>query len=306
MYTSGLQAPSSTPAATFAATLHTALLAGGLEFVETWISGSNTAGIYKSPAASNTFGQDWYLNTVRGTDASTSIWLGVAEVWDTGTKKLRNYALLGATRTPTASFAINDATGLSPATLTNAGCSAFLAAAGFQYWISANPDRVVVATRVGATDYGVYAGLYDDVLPPAISPFPLCAVKLLDDGAAGAGQGGATREPGATTSTANAFGVYVNSSTSSPHTTAAGVYAPSPVIGRAVLHTSRLNISGAAFAAKTMRGYLKGVAFLSPAAGAAAFVNGDTLTVTEPRSGDVRTYTAMGATPAYYWADQGV
>ena len=294
-YTAGTQGVQTNVASVFAATVNTALVAAGFTAVETYTVTTTTAVIYKSPAASNVFGSDWYLTTYRTADTAVLMSFGVSEVWDTGTKKMRNYALAGATRTPTASFAINDATGLAPSAAIPA--SVTLAAAGFQYWISATCNRVVIATRVGAADTASYMGLYDDVLPVAISPFPLVAVKLLETSPAGVGQGGATREPNTTTSTANAFGVNIFSQYQ-PATTASTVdlYRSTWVPGRSMLNTSRSGASGST----GLRGYLKDTAYLNTTA-----VNGDTIVVTD-YLGATKTYTAMGSTPVMHWADQGV
>ncbi len=305
-YTSGTQGATGTPAATFAATMNTALLAGGFTFVETVTVSTQTTPIYKSPAASNSFGSDWYLGLWRGSDAAVSLKLAVAEVWDTGTHKYRNYAPNPATFTPTSAFAVNDAAGQAPGStyggVANGGVT--LAATGYQYWISVHPNRVVVGTRVGSTDYGSYAGLYDDLLPVAISPFPLCVVTLATGSGQNTASGAATREPGTTTSTATyCFGACVSTTAGpwGPATAAADLYQGKAITARLGLYSSRANIT-LLTGANGLRGLLKDVVYCPIAA-----ANGDTLAVTDP-AGTTRNYVRLTETGStcHSWVDTGI
>jgi hypothetical protein len=295
-YTSTSQGADANPAATFMTALNTILVAAGFTNVESWTSSTFTAIIYKSPAASNTFGSDWYLVVSRTSDADTNVSFTVAEVWDTGTKKVRNYAATATTRTPTGSYAINDATGLAPNSGTLFIATVGLSAAGFQYWVSATCDRVVVATRVSTTDSGIYAGLYDDLLPIAGSPFPLL-VGNLNSG----NNNSSTREPYTTTSTSNAFIVNfpLTNCYWGPVSIGVDIYQGKYVTARVVVHSSRATASNMT----GVRGLLKDVIN----ANVAAAVNGDTLAVTDAL-GATRNYTRVGSgtTVGLYWADQGV
>lgn len=291
-YTASSQGAQANCASVFAASLDTLLLAAGFTAVETWTSAAKTAMIYKSAAAGNTFGADWYFSVYRTADNATGLSFSVGEVWDTGTHKFRNYAPTVTTMTPTGLFAVNDATGLLPDASTLFKASITISAAGFSWWVSANPNRVVIADRVGASDSAVYFGLYDDLLPVALSPFPLCSTTL-----AGAGNSGSfTREPGATTSTASAFGLNVGSSTqwSPMMATSVDLYQGKYIPARAAIWSTR---AGGQATASGLRGLLKSVVYCAiPSA-----VNGDTLAVTDSVGTVVNYVKLAGASD--YWCD---
>jgi hypothetical protein len=142
-------------------------------------------------------------------------------------------------------------------------------------------------------------GLYDDILPVSISPFPLCVVSFTEGGAAGSGNGRTTREPGTTTIVTGNFGLllyYVTTFT----TDTAGIYLNSLIPARVIVCSSRVgNPAGGAIGA---RGFLKNVV-RQTIVGA---VDGDTIVVTDAAS-VTKTYTAVGvAANGIYWVDQGV
>jgi hypothetical protein len=251
--------------------LHTALTGGGFTYVEEYIGAStNVARIYKSPAGSNFFGQDWYLIVHRPTDNNTFVSFRISELYNVGTHKATNYAPTQSIYTPTAQFAVNDATGLVPESGSLFQYQLYISASGFQYWMSVIADRVVIGTRVGASDYAGYAGLYDDLQSATISPFPLLVGNLSASGSSG---GAATREPATTTSTSNAFSIlslcssyYVLSSGGSYMTTAES-YTGKFWLGRFQIGSNRGN--------NYARGFIRDVWF-GPSGG----VNGDTLNAT--------------------------
>ena len=267
----------------------------------TWANqGPMTINAYKSPAASNSFGSDWYLLVYRATDTSTACYFGVAEILDTVTGKVRNYApAAGYSGVPAATtFAVNDTVGLPPFSTRQIAIT--ISAAGFQYWVSANPNRVVVGARVASTNYKMYAGLYDDILSSTISPFPLIVTDLLVSSSAGNGSGSATREPNTTTSNTGNFGVNVFYPLGLNSDSATGIYAGTLVPGRPIVYSSRIVAStSVGSSAIGARGILKDVI----RQGITGSVMGDTLTVTDAAS-NVKTYTCFD--PVQYWVDQGV
>jgi hypothetical protein len=186
--------------------IHPLLTAAGFTHVEDWTSSTKTARIYKSPAASNSFGSDWYLNVYRSSDTATGLSLFVAEAYNGTTKRFTNFAPNTQSLTPTASFAVND-TGVLPdgsggsVAAMSTSYPIGVGTGGYQYWLSAHPNRVVLATRVGTTDCATYAGLYDDTLQSSGSPFPLVTCALDTQASTSTSSGGrATREPFTTTS----------------------------------------------------------------------------------------------------------
>lgn len=258
------------------------------------------ANIYKSPAASNSFGSDWYLSVYRTGDTAASVSFAVGEVWDTGTEKFRNYAPASNTAPVAVTFAVNDATGQPPYSVTMRQIPVTLSASGFQYWISANPNRLVLVTRVASTAYAVYAGLYDDLLTTTLSPFPLMVSNLTLNNVTGTGTGSASREPNTTANNSGNFGINVYYPVGLTSNIAAGIYAATFVPGRPLIYSSRITASiQQGSSAIGARGLLKDMMyqFITGA------VEGDTLAVTDAAA-VTKTYTNVYASA--YWVDQGV
>lgn len=256
--------------------------------------------IYKSPAASNASGADWYLVVYRPNDTSTTINFSVAEVWDTTTKKLRNYAPNTSSAPTAGAFAVNDTVGVPPYSSTLRQIPIVISAAGFQYWISATTKRVIITTRVSTTSYMMYAGLYDDLLAPALSPYPLIVSTFSISSSQGVGTGSATREPNTTTSISYNFAVNLNYPLGLTSDTASGIYAATLIPGRPVLYSGRVAASTLpGSSAIGLRGVLKDVLYQ----GVSGAVTGDTLAVTDAAS-VVKTYTCFNN--GQYWVDQGV
>lgn len=289
-YTAGSQGAETNCAAVFMATLDARLIAAGYAFVEQ-VSTTGTARVYRSPAASNFFGSDWYLIVIRTQDSGSAVYLAVCELYNPTTHVCTNYAPSAASGlTPTAQFAVNDPTGKAPDNGALQWSTVGIAASGFGYWLSITPDRVVVATRAGAADSGVYAGLYDDMQAAALSPFPLLTVGL-DTFAARVGA--ATREPGQTANASNNFSITLNSAYSPwTRTLVSELYTQKTWLTRGIVTAQRNNSS--------VRGLLRDV-WLSPLYG----VNGDTLSATIAGASRTLTQTAVaGALRAF--VDQAV
>jgi hypothetical protein len=167
-------------------------------------SQSSWADVYKSPAASNQFGSDWYLLLRRAADTSAFVYFQVAETYNTSTHMVTNIGGTGGTVVPTTTTYQNPFAGQVPDASTVYGTSAYLVVASLlaqPYWISATANRVIVGVRGATTEFGFYAGLYDDLLPTGVTQFPLGCAKLpvtaslaLGNGTA-ANAGGFTREP---------------------------------------------------------------------------------------------------------------
>lgn len=167
-------------------------------------SQSSWADVYKSPAASNQFGSDWYLLLRRAADTSAFVYFQVAETYNTSTHMVTNIGGTGGTVVPTTTTYQNPFAGQVPDASTVYGTSEYLVVASLlaqPYWISATANRVIVGVRGATTEFGFYAGLYDDLLPTGVTQFPLGCAKLpvtaslaLGNGTA-ANAGGFTREP---------------------------------------------------------------------------------------------------------------
>lgn len=264
--------------------LHTALTAV-YTYVEEWVSATKTARIYKSLAANNYVNKDWYLCTYRSSDTGTSVGLGVSEQYNTGTHVATNYAPGNGTYTPTAQFAVNDATGKAPDQWFHASCSLPISAAGFQFWTSVTADRVIFGTRVGASDAATYVGLYDDVQSSAISPFPLLLVN--GGNSQSPGGGAATREPNTTTSTGNCFQIQGITAGGAAQFASTGIhYGSETYTGKYWL--ARYEVQSVVSSAR-IRGYYRDY-WYGPTNG----VNGDTLTATINGSSKTLSQIASG------------
>jgi len=287
-FTASSQGASATPASTFATTLDTLLQAGGWTFVETWTSSTFTAAIYKSPAASNGVG-DYYIAVNRSSDASTTVYLTLAEVWNSGAKTFGKYAPSAGNLTPAADFAVSTTKAPNDGALYNNGL-VILSAAGFQYWASINAYGVHLATRVSATDYAAFAGLYDDLLDVSISPFPLLAANTTIAWGVNYVQtnaGMATREPGVTVAHSYNFAAGLYSSAWTPTNAQVDTYLGKYAAGRAAIITGRNDTGQGGY-----RGLFKS-ALRTSLSGA---VNGDTLTI------GAATYCHFGG----LWVDESV
>ena len=83
---------STEPARVLMETLDTQMVSGGWTFVETWISSTNTANIYKSPAASNSINLDYYISFLRASNTATSVAVSIFEEWDPVNKFAKKFA----------------------------------------------------------------------------------------------------------------------------------------------------------------------------------------------------------------------
>lgn len=175
--------------------------------VLTTVSSSGIADVYKSPAASNQFGQDWYLILRRVGDFGAALFYQVAEGYNSTTHRATNYGGTGAAVTPTATTYVNPAAAAAPENICASAAQVSLAptAVPFTYWVSATADRVVVGVKT-SVETGFYAGLYDDLLPAGTTQFPLVCCLIFSGVTAQSAQyaigygssnlwGGFTREP---------------------------------------------------------------------------------------------------------------
>lgn len=206
-YTSGSQgADAVTGAKVFMENvLHGALLTAGYTYVEEVANGNVKVRVYKSPAASNFFGQDWYLLVKRTSDASITVDFAVTEQYNSSTHLCFNYGPSATSGlTPTAQYAVNDAAGKAPDNAAVWYNQLQFMTSSFNYYLSITANRMVVGVRSGASASAHYAGLYDDFQPLATSPFPLVVHELIILGGFSA-RGSATREPNTLAANTNNF-----------------------------------------------------------------------------------------------------
>lgn len=167
-------------------------------------AGGVTWNVYRSPAASNFFGSDWYFALGYDTTGQTTLYSCVMEDWD-GTNKLAiRFAPNTASLVPGTGYINPQAAAALPAGFT---LSHALPTTAFTYAYSTLIDRVAIAawTAVTSPRFGWYIGLYDSFYSTTDDPFPLLACNI--------GQGNSSNWP----SVAQNFG----SATREPMTTVA-------------------------------------------------------------------------------------
>ena len=197
------------------------MASNGWSKVETYTSGAQTAEVMKSSAGDNG-GVDYYVVVFRNADNVPGLRLCLGETYDSGTHKLGRYVPNSTNAAPEATTYTWDSGGQVPIADNMTSnkilhCVVNIAAAGFSYWISCNAKRLIVATRVTATDYQVYAGMVENLLNTTDHPSSSVALLLSMLDAAGAigeapsrpsyNAGGMTREPGQGSSLVSNFAV---------------------------------------------------------------------------------------------------
>lgn len=219
------------------------------------------ADVWKSPAASNQFGQDWYLILRRANDTSNALYYQVAEGYNTSTHRASNLGGTGQAVAPSATTYLNPAVASAPDALaTFPTVSMTLTTTAFSYWISATANRLVVGIKT-STEIGFYAGLYDDLLPSGVTQFPLVCARLPINqtnnapqlgGGTNSSTGGFTREPGQAASSslnfeaaihsgfaANASATVIMAANFSPLPTSAALYNNAGAMSRAIIGSQR-------------------------------------------------------------------
>jgi hypothetical protein len=195
------------PASAMMTALDPLLTANGWEFVETYTASTDVSNIYRSPAASNSTGTDFYIAVNRTATTATTVALCIFEEWNASTKRAIKYAPNG---TPTAGSNIpgsvgevQDTTGVLPSA-TTANASLFksagftLSTAGWTYYLNINADRIIGCTTIG--NNGFYCGAYDSFYNT--SRPALCTVEMGDGTTFNTTSYGATTRENLTTAAA--------------------------------------------------------------------------------------------------------
>lgn len=280
------------PGTDLQAAFKTALTGAGWTFVENAVNGSINADVYKSPAASNSFGQDFYVSFVNSVASPTYPYMSLRphEGYDVVNHKMQKYAPTSTGLTPVAGTYLNPQADLHPAN--TAVLAGYLQQySDNMYYLSVTMDRVVLAfrSRYGSW-YSWYCGLYTPLL--AADPFPLLSITLnAYYSNQSYGYGSATREWGqAASNQYNFFVQFYGSSTYDtlgPSTDGSDVYRPGVAATYAYpLHYLTPHSSRDPY--YTRRGVLKDVWYYYGSNGALV---GDTVQI-----GGV-TYTKLGGYP---------
>jgi hypothetical protein len=215
-------ASSATPAVDVMNDMQTKLPANGWTFVETFTSGTDVTDVYKSPAAGNSLGVDYFIYLNRTATTATFVSVGISEQYDsTGKKALKYNTNVTTALTPNQTdYTVND-TGV----VLN-GASALNKIVLFQlalntartFNINITPDRVIVCSVSLGSVNGGYVGVFDHqylhpawAVPLGMNTFT-GSTNFLNT--ASPVYGGTTRDPNVSTATAYCFraGLYTSSS----------------------------------------------------------------------------------------------
>lgn len=168
-YTSG-SLTSANPAADLYTPMASALTTAGFTLVDTVVISTRTHKVWKSAAANNAQGLDWYLDVAYTTTGAGSIWLGAFEFYDPAT----HLAYRGG-------YNPNDTSASEGTYYSRYGASGFALetnwtyitcnvaqintqTSNFAYWMSVTTDRVMVMTSVTPTSV-MYCGFFDMYAP---------------------------------------------------------------------------------------------------------------------------------------------
>jgi hypothetical protein len=256
-YTTNTQGSDSNCAATFLNTLSGIITAvPGWSLVETWTNSAKTAKVWKSAAAQNG-GVDFYVVAYASAAGATSITFAICEAYDAANHKLQKYAPSSGSgiTVSTADNTVTDSAGVTPDSSTAYQSPITIDTGGFTYWVSVSAKRIVVATRVSTTDYGIFAGMCDNMLSTTDFPYsavclgvghPLGVSSLTNNTVATTTGFAMTREPGAPSAATGNFAAVMLSSTVSwalwPNlagATSDWPYKTGPLGGRKPLYSSR-------------------------------------------------------------------
>lgn len=287
-YVTGLQATTTQPTVDLMTILDGYLLAAGFTlFDAAYTSGTDITNVYKSALATNGV-VDWYL-IIRRLAITGSLYFSVCESYVAGTHLASTYppasTVAATVGTPTAGFANSQAAALPTSALINYQPSALVTTSPFNWVLSVNPLRVIFGTRRNAMfNSAVYAGLYDDLLPLAISPVPLIVSRLLIQSSF-TSNGATTREPNQLSSVTNNFHVWT---TNTPITYSAGI-SISPYVDPYVPAERMAILSGRGTLATGLRGYFKDMYMWEAASG----FNGDKVNILRTDA-TTATYRTLG------------
>lgn len=191
---------SATPAKALFDLLDPDFVAVGYVRVETALaSGGVTWNVYRSPAAGNFFGSDWYFALGYDTAASSTLYSCIFEDWDATNKLAVRFAPSTTGLVPGTGYVNPQAASALPAGFT---LSHLLPTTAFTYASSALIDRLAIGawTAASTARFGWYVGLYDSFYSTADDPFPLviCTIGVNGGHSGGLGltsRGASPREP---------------------------------------------------------------------------------------------------------------
>lgn len=179
---------SANPAADLYTAMASALSTAGYTLVDTVVISTRTHKVWKSPAAGNSLGLDWYLDVAYTTTGAGSVWLGAFEYYDPATDLgYRGPYAATSTNPPDATyFSRFGATGSALETtwthISDNVAQIQTQTTAYAYWMSITTDRVIAMSSVAPTAVK-YCGFFDMYTPWAnkisTDAFPLVTTSVL-------------------------------------------------------------------------------------------------------------------------------
>lgn len=249
---------------------------------------SVSAKVYKSPAASNSIGMDFYVGIHRYWDTSTTLNISIFEDWDAVNKKARKYAPAAGTgiTVNVTDNTVTDATGLLLDSATLMLAQPYCAVStSYVHYLDVTVNRFLFGNLTQGA-YTAQVGIFESLLPSSMDPKPLGIITPYS----GSPSGASTREPGAPATSANNFRITVTG------TSSGSTY-------KSYMYTYNQNASAQTVTTDVYLGVLAGRIWFTSQRGttssgrgvsdfytsASGGVAGDTLTVSM-RDGSTRTY----------------
>jgi hypothetical protein len=160
---------SANPAADLYTAMASALTSAGFTLADTQVISTRTHKVWKSAAANNSQGLDWYLDVAYTTTGAGSVWLGAFENYSSPNGIRGPYNITSDTTTPDATtYSRYGATGSALETNWNHISSNIAqiqtTTSAYAYFISITGDRVIAMTSVAPTTLN-YCGLFDMYTP---------------------------------------------------------------------------------------------------------------------------------------------
>lgn len=187
-YISGSILNDPAPADALIAAIEAEMTAVGWVFVEEVVA-TYTYRIWRSPAANNDFGVDWYLHTFRVND--TEVRYGVSEGYDSATNEVTGFAA-NNNATTIASDGTANIGGPPSRTTLGSGYIFYMDFDGLntvetRYWFLVTPENVI-GKADSANDADVlYAGFFDPLKPGIANNVPLANIRPGTNGSSGGG-----------------------------------------------------------------------------------------------------------------------
>lgn len=189
-YKEGTIAATADSSAAMYAVLATELTAAGYTLVDTVTIGSRTHKVWKSPAASNALGQDWFLDVAYTLTGVSPVYLMPFEQWDAAEKKAIRAPFWGPIALPVdaatgsrfgnTGYALEDGSWGGYYQAGGQWCPLIVtASATFAYYLHVTADRIIMHSQAsGETCYvGLLKPSAELLAVPSYIPFPLYTVK---------------------------------------------------------------------------------------------------------------------------------